>query len=456
MNQHLKVFFVISFILFNYSCFSQKAWTLDECIAYALEHNLGQQNQLYNEAIEKENWSQAKRDLIPQIGVGLPSYTVSYGRTIDPITNTIVDTRYVSGVNGSLSSSIVLFETFKKWNTLAFQKIQFETSKQATQQYKYDLAFKIMNLFNDVLFNEGALSIVKEQQSINLLHLKLIESEVKLGLKAKADLYDIEATVSTDELSVLQANNRLKESKLALIQEMNLPQDHIELLAPLENQSINESLQGTNAESIFYNAQKFSPMLQTGMLDVKAATKHVAIVKSSFYPKIIFSTGINTGYSPNRLDAFGEQMEFWEQVKTNTNKFISLSLYIPIFGNGRNWSNTKIAQINLLKATVDMKQKEQVVHKEIQKLIQKNEALLAEEKLNAKKVELKELALAIAQKKFKNGMISIYDLQIANNEFIGAKIEQLQMRIQFNIQKKTLDFYNGNFMLPTATQITNN
>src|SRR5690606_6738265 len=111
---------------------------------------------------------------------------------------------------------------------------------------------------------------------------------------------------------------------------------------------------------------------------------------------------------------------------------------------------------NLLKATVDMKQKEQVVHKEIQKLIQKNEALLAEEKLNAKKVELKELALAIAQKKFKNGMISIYDLQIANNEFIGAKIEQLQMRIQFNIQKKTLDFYNGHFMLPTATQITNN
>src|SRR5690606_29217262 len=137
-------------------------------------------------------------DLIPQINVGLPSYTVSYGRTIDPITNTIVDTKYVSGVNGSLSASIVLFETFKKWNTLAFQKIQFETSKQATEQYKYDLAFRIMNLYNDVLFNEGALSILTEQQATNLLHLKLIESQVKLGMKAKADLYEIEATVSSD------------------------------------------------------------------------------------------------------------------------------------------------------------------------------------------------------------------------------------------------------------------
>ncbi|WP_100614524.1 TolC family protein [Confluentibacter citreus] len=455
MGRPLKTFLFLCFVLHNSFGFSQKSWTLDECIAYALEHNLGQQNQTYNEAIGKENWRQSKRDLIPQIGVGSPSYAVNYGRTIDPITNTIVDTKYGSG-NGSLSSSIVLFETFKKWNTLAFQKIQFETSKQATEQYKYDLAFKIMNLFNDVLFNEGALSIVTEQQAINLLYLKLIDSQVKLGMKAKADLYDIEATVSTDELNVLQANNRLKESKLALTQEMNLPQNDIELLAPLENQSINESLLGTNAESLFNNAQKFLPALQIGALDLMAAKKNLAITRSSFFPKLTFNTGINTGYSPNRLDASGNEMEFWEQIKTNTNKYIVLSLYIPIFGNGRNWSNTKIAKINIQKADVDLKQKEQLVYKEIQKLIQKNEALFAEEKLNSKKVELKELALTIAQKKFKNGLISIYDLQVANNEFIGAKIDQLQMRIQFNIQKKTLDFYNGDFILPSTIQITNN
>jgi outer membrane protein len=455
MNQPLKKILFLYFILHSFVVFSQKAWTLDECIAYALEHNLGQQNQTYSEAISKENWNQAKRDLIPQIGVGSPSYTVNYGRTIDPITNTIVDTKYGSGF-ASLSSSIVLFESFKKWNTLAFQKIQFETTKHITEQYKYDLAFKIMNLFNDVLFNEGALSIVTEQQAINLFQYKLISSQVELGIKAKADLYDIEATVSSDELIVLQANNRLKEAKLALIQEMNLPQDHIQLFAPLENQSINESLIKADAESLFNNAQQFLPTLQLGALDVKAAKKNLAITRASFFPRITFNTGINTGYSPNRLDAFGNEVEFWEQVKTNTNKFISFSMQIPIFGNGRNWSNTKIAKINLLKADVDLKQKEQLVYKEIQKLIQKNEALFAEEKLNSKKVELKELTLTIAQKKFKNGLISLYDLQTANNEFISAKINQLQMRIQFNIQKKTLDFYNGDFILPSTVQITNN
>lgn len=456
MNKTLVVYLFLCLLLIYFKAFSQEVWSLDDCIAYALEHNLGQRNQVYDESIGKENWNQSKRDLFPQINVGLPSYSVSYGRTIDPFTNTIVDTRYVSGLNGSLSSSIVIFESFKKWNTLTYQKIQFETTKQFTEQYKYDLAFKIMNLFNDVLFNEGALSIVTEQQAINLLQYKLISSQVELGMKAKADFYEIEATVSTDELHVLQANNRLKEAKLALIQEMNLPKNDIELLAPLENQSINESLKNADTESLFSNAQQFLPILQIGELDVKTAKKNLAITKSAFFPKISFITGINTGYSPNRLDASGDQIEFWEQVKTNTSKYIGLSLNIPIFGNGKNWSNTKIARINLLKAHVNLEQKNQVVKKEIQKLIQKNHALLAEEKLNTKKVALQELTLTIAQKKFKNGLITLYDLQTVNNAFVSAKIDQLQMRIQFSIQKKTLDFYNGTFKLPTTTQITTN
>lgn len=439
--------FVLYFFSQSFFVFSQQLWTLDDCIAYALEHNLGQENQNYNTQIEKEKWNQSKRDLIPQISVNLPSYSVRYGRNVDPITNTVVDTRYVSGLNSSISTSIVLFESFKKWNTLSYQKILFETNKQAAEQYKYDLAFRIMNSFNDVLFNEGALSIVTEQQSINLMQYKLIASQVELGMKAKADLYEIEATVSSDELSVLQASNRLKESKLALIQEMNLPQDDIELLAPIENQSINEQLINTDAESLFSNAQQFLPVLQMGMLDVEAATKNLAIVKSAFYPRISFGTGISTGYSPNLLDASGNTLAFQDQLKNNVSKFISFSLYVPIFGNGRNWSNTKIAKINLQKSNIELKQKEQEVYKEIQKLVQKNEALLAEQKLNAKKVELQELSLTIAQKKFKNGLMTLYDLQTVNNEFIKAKIAQLQMRIQMNIQKKTLDFYNGTFIL---------
>src|SRR5690606_6450420 len=202
MNQPIKTPLLVLFTFIHVFVFSQQSWTLDDCIAYALEHNLGQENQNYNTQIEKENWNQAKRDLIPQINIGLPNYTVRYGRNIDPITNTVVDTRYVSGINSSISTSIVLFESFKNSNTLAYQQILFETNKQAAEEHKYDLAFRIMNSFNDVHFNDGALSIVTEQQSINIVQQKLTASQVEVGMKAKADLYVREATVRSDELSV--------------------------------------------------------------------------------------------------------------------------------------------------------------------------------------------------------------------------------------------------------------
>ena len=428
---------------------------MEDCIAYALEHNLEQQNQTYNAAIEKEQWQQAKRDIIPQINVGLPSYRVNYGRSLDPITNTFIDTKTVSGLNGGLSTSVVLFESFKRWNTLSYQKIQFESSKQTILQYKYDLAFRVMTLFNDVLFYQGNLEIVSDQQAVNQLSYKRITSEVKLGLKAKSDLYEIEAAVSEDAFNILQSKNRLKEAKLALVQEMNLEQNDIVLAASLK-EKITIFYKGSLViEDVFNKAQQSLPSFQIKKNSIESAEKYLAITRSSLFPRLSLNAGINTGYSRNRLDALGNQIQFWEQVRANTNKYISLSLHIPIFNNGRHWSNTKIAKINLQKTKVQLKQESQIVYKEIQKLIQKNKALLAEKELNAKKIQSKELAFKIAQKKYKRNLITLYEMQSASNAYTKAKLEKLQINIQLRIQKKTLDFYNGVFTLPVSNSIAN-
>ena len=450
MRESILQLFLLFFVFSFYPVFSQESWTMDVCIAYALAHNLEQQNQTYNAAIEKEQWQQAKRDLIPQVYVGLPSYTINYGRSLDQLTNTFYDTKTVSGLNGGLSTSIVLFESFKRWNTLSYKKIQFESSKQTILQYKYDLAFRVMTLFNDVLFYQGNLEIVLDQQAMNKLSFKRITSEVKLGLKAKSDLYEIEATVSEDDFNVLQSKNRLKEAKLALLQEMNLEQDDIVLSAVLEEKTATFSEAPFVIETLFNKAQQSLPSFQIKKFRIESAEKYLAITRASLLPRLSLNAGINSGYSRNRVDALGNQIQFWEQLRANTNKYISLSLNIPIFNNGRNWSSTKIAKINLQKTKVQLKQETQTVYKEIQKLIQKNKALLAEKQLNVKKIKSKELAFTIAQKKYKRDLITLYEMQSASNAYTKAKMEQLQIKIQLSIQKKTLDFYNGTFILPIS------
>ena len=446
-----KILWFLALLLIPYKGISQKTWTLDNCIAYALEHNLAQETQNYNAEISKERWRQSKRDMLPTVGITYPRYNVSFGRNLDPVTNSFVDTRFVSGLSGGLSSSIVLFESFKKWHTLSYQKLIYESSKFDEQQAQYDLAFRIMDLFNSVLFQEGTLEIVKEQQATNLLRQKAIAKKAELGLVAKADFYEIEAATSANALEVLKAENTLKAVKLALIQEMNLEVSDISIIQDMTSDKVSNNVSSLYIETVFNASQDILPSLQKSKINVETAKKDLAIEKTALLPSIHLGASIFSSFSDNFKDTSGSTIPFNEQIKNNQNKFIGLSLNYPIFGNGRTRSSIKIAKIQLEKAQTQLKIEEQRTYKIIQELLQKNEAFMAEEQFNLKTVKAKEKAYDIAQKKYEKELINLYELQLASNTYLSAKIEQVRLMAQMAIQKHTLDFYNGTFSLPVIT-----
>ncbi len=444
-------FFVFGLLLISFKGVSQKIWTLDNCIEYALEHNLVQETQNYNAKISKERWRQSQRDMLPTIGISYPRYNVRFGRTLDPVTNSFVDTRFVSGLSGGISSSLTLFESFKKWHTLSYQKLIYESSQFDKRQAQYDLAFRVMGLFNSVLFKEGTLEIIKEQQATNLLHQKAIVKKVELGLVAKADFYEIEAATSGDALEVLKAENSLKAAKLALIQEMNLEVTDIYIVQGMEIIALLDNDKSFHIETVFNASKEILPSLQKSKINVETTKKDLAIKKTGLLPRISLRGGISSTFSDNIKDASGSTIPFREQVKNNQSQYIGLSLNYPLFGNGRTRSSIKIAKIQLEKAQTQLKIEEQHTYKIIQELLQKNDALIAEELLNLKTIKAKEKAYHIAQKKFEKELINLYELQLASNTYLIAKIEQIRLMAQMAIQKHTIDFYNGTFLLPAIT-----
>lgn len=430
---------------------AQNVWTLDACIAYALEHNLEQDTQNYNAKISKEQWRQSKRDMLPTFSVSYPSYTVSFGRTLDAVTNNYVDTRFVSGLSGGVYSSLTLFESFKKWHTLSYQKLLYESSKFDTQQAQYNLAFRIMDLFNNILFQQGTLEIIKEQQATNLLHQKTIAKKVALGLVAKADFYEIEAASSADALEVLKANNALTAAKLALIQAMNLDETDIDIVQDMEMITTLDRKKPLDIEAVFRASKAILPSLQKSKINVETTQKYLAIKKTGRLPRLSLSGGISTRFSDNIKDDSGRTTPFREQIGNNQSQYIGLSLNYPIFGNGSTRSGIKIAKIQVERAQTQLKIEEQSTYKIIQEVLQKSEALTAEEALNLKKAKAKEKAYHIAKKKYEKGLINLYELQMASNTYLLTKIDQVRLMAQIAIQKRTLDFYNGTFILPVLT-----
>ena len=71
---------------------SQSAWDLQQCINYALSHNISLQQAGLNNEVNKNNTNQSKAAALPSINAGV-SHVYNFGKTVNGFTK-VVYVRY--------------------------------------------------------------------------------------------------------------------------------------------------------------------------------------------------------------------------------------------------------------------------------------------------------------------------------------------------------------------------
>ena len=431
-------------LLLTTTLWAQKDWSLQECVAYAVENNLQLRDFELTAASNQETQRQAVRNLLPIIN-GFADYTVNFGRSINPEDNSFVNTEFFSS-NFSLQSSLDLFQGFQKINNLKASSYLHKAAKEETTQQKYLLAFRVMSAYYDILFIEGLVTIAEEQVQISQDNFALVTKQVDVGLMAKADLYEAESLLLNDQLSLTQNINRLQAAKLTLIQAMNLEgESDISLQSELMNEeSAAESAR--RSEDIYEEAKGFLPSVKAQEYRVKAAKKQLAAARGALFPSLSLNGGIGTGYFETIRDTSGITIPFRDQIRDNTFKFVGLSLNAPIFSGWANRSRIKQQKIALERAENNAKITEQELFQIIQQLVQERDALAVETAQTAKAVELQRVAFSVAQKRYEKGLINAIELGRAKNLYITAQNQELQARLRSQVNYSTLSFYKG---LPT-------
>ncbi|MEP0264560.1 TolC family protein [Dokdonia sp.] len=441
MNIKIKIV-VLLYFLVTVTGSAQEKWTLDECVAYALAHNLQLNDFKYTEQAGKETYRQSIRSLLPIIS-GESSYTINFGRSTDPFTNDVVTTDFFQNPY-SLQSSIDIFQGFQKINSIKASKLLYKATEQETLQQKYLLAFRVMQAFNNVQFFEGSVSISKEQLTVSKSNYDLVQKQIELGLMAGADLYEAESLLLVDKLNVTQSENGLRAAKLLLIQEMNLENfSDIEIQSVILKKSETIDQDGIHSDSVYSKARNFLPIMKAQELRAKAAKKQIAVARGGLYPSLTAFAAVSTGYFETTIDSLGSTLPFSEQFRDNTSQFIGVSLSIPISNGWSTRSSIKQAKINHMREENNIKVQEQVLFQEIQQLVQDYNSLLVELEQSAQAVEAQRLAFTIAQKRYEKGLINAIELFTAKNLFANAQNGDLQVRLRSEVNKGTLDFYKG-------------
>ncbi|WP_282048444.1 TolC family protein [Maribacter aquivivus] len=441
MNQKFKIATLLICSIWG-SIIAQETWTLDECVTYALEHNLQLNDFEYTNQGNRETYRQSVRNLLPSVNAS-SSYLISYGRAEDPNTGTFVNQDFYSN-NYSLESSIDLFQGFQKINSIKASKFLFKATQEEVLQQKYLLAFRVMQAFYDIQFFEGLVEISKEQLIVSQSNYNLVEKQVELGLKAGADLYEAESLLLTDKLNVTQSNNQLASAKLTLIQEMNLENtSEIAIQKDLQEEVSNFESEEMKSDSIYTEARAFLPMIKAQEFRAKAAKKQVAVSRGRLYPSLSFFAGIGTGYFETTRDTLGNTLPFREQFRDNTSQYIGVNLNVPISNGWSARSRVKQSKIEKLRAENNLKTQEQELFQAIQQLVQDYNSLEVELIQSNQKMEAQNLAFTIAQKRYEKGLINALELFTAKNLYASAQNENLQVKLRSEINKSTLDFYRG-------------
>ena len=308
-----QLLFLFALMVFT-KAFSQKVWTLDECISYAVEHNLQLNDFDLNTQSNRETYRQSVRDLLPTIS-GFANYFIRYGRQINPEDNSIVNTDIFSN-NYSLDASFDLFQGFQKINSIKASKFLYKATKEESLQQKYLLAFRVMSAYYDIQFIEGLITISEEQVAISQTNYDLVSKQVELGVMAGADLYEAEALLLTDKLALTQNQNRLNAAKLTLLQAMNVENESdISIQPVIEEGAFTMETKTLVSDSIFSTAKSFMPSIKAQEYRVKAARKQLAVTRGSLYPTLSFGGGVGTGYLETIRDTLGNTIPFRDQFR---------------------------------------------------------------------------------------------------------------------------------------------
>ena len=440
--KQIKSLIVIIFLCASTLLSAQsKLWSLEDCIQYAIEHNISIKQLIIRKNSAEVDLNTSEMSRLPNLNAG-GGQNWNFGRT--QTQSGMYENRSQSNTSFSIGTSIPLFTGFRIPNEIARNKLEVEAAVQNLEKAKEDLSLNIASLFLQVLFYKELLKVNQEQFALGQAQIERTQALLDAGKVPPSQLYDIEAQVANDKVSVIQADNNLRLALLDLAQSLELEQNgDFDIIIPEFGDVVTQNLSSVQPPQIvFENAVKIKPAIKVQELQVQSAEKTLNIAKSGYLPTLNMSMGYGTNYFflynnslPNR--------SLSDQLKNNAGQSIGLSLNIPIFNRFSVRNQVRNAKFNIENQQLALENVKKSLYKEIETAYLN--ALAAQEKYKASQQAIISTAESFkyAKERYEIGKSTVFEFNEARTRFIRSQSEEIQAKYDFIFRAKILDFYNG-------------
>ncbi len=415
----------------------QKKWSLQECVDYALENNItilqGENSILNNE----QNIDAAKGQFLPSVS-GFVGHTLSLGnRELFP--GQFVD-RTDNSTNASISLNQTVFNGFRLTNLYKQSQLNLETSKLELNRIKDDISLNVVNAYLNVLFNIENLEIAKAQYSFSKKQLDQVRDLVDAGVQPQANVYDAEATLSSDLQSVTVAENNYELALLSLSQLLQLPYEGFEVeVIELDNPT--SELMYNNASPIVSYALDNRYEIKVAQKNIENSALNTEISKSGYLPTVSFNYAFGSNvFFTNLIDT---EDSFFNQLNNQKGHRFSLNVSVPIFSQFQNKTNVAKAKIQEENAQLNLKQAKLDVEANVQRAFTDAKAALRAYEAAKSSLQSQKIAFQNSQERYDIGAMNAFDLEQSRLRLVNAESSLVNAKYDFIFKTKVLDFYLG-------------
>ena len=269
----MKKFAIFSLSVCSVFLFSQKKWSLQECVNYAVENNLQVLQGTLNNKIQDNTLQIAKRQYLPSISANANT-NASFGQGRDVFGNSNRNDNLNTSAN--VGADILLFNHGRLEKNIRKSQYEVEAGSFDLEKIKNDISLQIAQQYLSILLNREITKISESalENAENLYKRAKITTDV--GTTPKTVLAEAEAALAREKQNIKTAEINTERSLFALAMLLQLPnyKDFDIQFVDVENK-LDAPL--FSAENIISKAYENQPQLKAAESRIKSAESQTEI-----------------------------------------------------------------------------------------------------------------------------------------------------------------------------------
>ena len=398
-----------------------KKWTLQECIDYALEHNIQLKKNEIQRLSAEEDVLQSKAELLPSLNASTNQSAV-YRPFISTGQNTVangyvqssIDKVYYNGSYG-VNANWVVWNGNRNKNTIKLNEITAQKAQVDSVTTARSIEERIVQLYVQILYTTEAIAVSKQSLETSKLN-------------------------EQHEYNIVVAESNVKNFKFQLKQLLELTDatDFDVVIPQFTDAQALEEIPALN--TVYMAALDNRPEIKSSLLAIESSEVSIDIARAGKSPTVSLSGSAGTNTTSMSEDSWTHQL------KTNFDFSVGATLSIPILDNRQTKTAINKARLSRELNLLDLKDKQKTLYNTI-------ETFWIDATTNQSKFKSAQVATASQQasyellsEQFRLGLKNIIELMTGKTNLVQAQQNELESKYTTILNIYMLKFYQRPLM----------